>query len=234
MNQPDLGLKVSELRQQKGLTQEQLAELCEVSPRTIQRIESGEVDPRAYTLQCLGNALEFDFGEENTSNENLWLSILHLSSILSIPVLPLLLWSWKKNQSYKIDQAGTPGAQLPDHHDAFPLCRRLPAPIVPRRAYPGGPGNRACMGKYSDLHFLDHMPAIALDNHRDLLHIPGRGQCHAVTLRQADSLCIEHPVRKVSRSGILDPLVRDARLGCPDEPSSIQQRNADIMQWMMR
>ena len=48
MNQPDLGLKVAELRQQKGLTQEQLAELCEVSARTIQRIESGEVDPRAY------------------------------------------------------------------------------------------------------------------------------------------------------------------------------------------
>jgi len=47
MNQPDLGLKVIELRQQKGLTQEQLAELCEVSARTIQRIESGEVDPRA-------------------------------------------------------------------------------------------------------------------------------------------------------------------------------------------
>ena len=106
MNQPDLGLKVSELRQQKGLTQEQLAELCEVSPRTIQRIESGEVDPRAYTLQCLGEALEFDFGEENTSKENLWLAVLHLSSIFSIPILPLLLWSWKKNQSYKIDQQG--------------------------------------------------------------------------------------------------------------------------------
>jgi len=39
MNQPYLGLKVSELRQQKGLTQEQLAEKCEVSTRTIQRIE---------------------------------------------------------------------------------------------------------------------------------------------------------------------------------------------------
>src|SRR5512136_2778099 len=106
MNQPDLGVKVSELRQQKRLTQEQLAELCEVSPRTIQRIESGEVDPRAYTLQCLGKALEFDFGEENTTNENLWLAVLHLSSILSLPVLPLLLWSWKKNQSCKIDKQG--------------------------------------------------------------------------------------------------------------------------------
>src|SRR5512146_1950704 len=101
MNHPDLGLKVADLRQQKGLTQERLAELCEVSARTIQRIESGEVDPRAYTLHCLGEALEFDFG-----NENLWLTVLHLSSIFSIPIFPLLLWSWKKNQSYKIDQQG--------------------------------------------------------------------------------------------------------------------------------
>ena len=106
MNQPDLGLKVVELRQQKGLTQEQLAEQCEVSTRTIQRIESGDVDPRAYTLQCLSQALEFDFGVEGTANENLWLAILHLSSMLCIVVIPLLLWSWKKNQSNKIDQHG--------------------------------------------------------------------------------------------------------------------------------
>jgi transcriptional regulator with XRE-family HTH domain len=106
MNQPDLGLKVIELRQLKGLTQEQLAERCDVSARTIQRIESGEVDPRAYTLHCLGEALEFDFSEENTSNENLWLTILHISSIFCIVIIPLMLWSWKKNQSYKIDQHG--------------------------------------------------------------------------------------------------------------------------------
>jgi uncharacterized Tic20 family protein len=106
MNQPDLGLKVAELRQQKGLTQERLAELCEVSPRTIQRIESGEVDPRAYTLHCLGEALDFDFGVEEASNEHLWLTILHVSSMFCILIVPLLLWSWKKNQSYKIDQQG--------------------------------------------------------------------------------------------------------------------------------
>jgi len=106
MNQPDLGLKVAELRQQKGLTQEQLAALCEVSPRTIQRIESGEVDPRAYTMHCLRTALDFDFGEESTANENLWLSLLHLSSILCLLIVPLLLWTWKKNQSYKIDHQG--------------------------------------------------------------------------------------------------------------------------------
>lgn len=106
MNQPDLGLKVSELRQLKNLTQEQLAEKCEVSARTIQRIESGEVDPRAYTLQRLSEALEFDFEEPNPANENLWLTILHLSSAICMLVIPLLLWSWKKSCSLKIDIQG--------------------------------------------------------------------------------------------------------------------------------
>lgn len=106
MNQPDLGLKVTELRQMKGLTQEQLAEKCEVSARTIQRIESGEVDPRAYTLQCLSSALGFDFIEDNTSNENIWLVLMHLSNIIPLLIPPLLIWTWKKNQSHKIDKHG--------------------------------------------------------------------------------------------------------------------------------
>jgi len=106
MNQPDLGLKVTELRQSKGFTQEQLAEKCEVSPRTIQRIESGEVDPRAYTLQCLSNTLDFDFMEDNTRNENLWLVLMHLSNVIPLLIAPLLIWTWKKNQSYKIDKQG--------------------------------------------------------------------------------------------------------------------------------
>ena len=106
MKQPDLGLKVTDLRLQKGLTQEQLAEKCEVSARTIQRIESGEVDPRSYTLQCLSTALDFDFMEDNTGNENLWLVLLHLSSSIPLLIAPLLIWSWKKNVSYKIDRQG--------------------------------------------------------------------------------------------------------------------------------
>ncbi len=96
MNQPDLGLKVSELRQLKNLTQEQLAEKCEVSARTIQRIESGEVDPRAYTLQRLSEILGYDFELQNPANENLWLTILHLSSALVMLIVPLIIWSVKK------------------------------------------------------------------------------------------------------------------------------------------
>jgi uncharacterized Tic20 family protein/DNA-binding XRE family transcriptional regulator len=106
MNQPDLGHKVAELRQHKGLTQEQLAEKCEVNPRTIQRIESGEVDPRSYTLQCLSRELDFDFLRDDHKSDSLWLVVMHLSSILPLLILPLLLWSWKKNQSAKIDQQG--------------------------------------------------------------------------------------------------------------------------------
>jgi uncharacterized Tic20 family protein len=106
MNQPDLGLKISELRQQKGLTQEKLAEYCEVSTRTIQRIESGEVAPRSFTRNSLSNILEFDLGKENTNNQSLWLALLHMSSVVCIVFIPLLLWSWKKDQSYKIDQQG--------------------------------------------------------------------------------------------------------------------------------
>ena len=106
MKQPDIGQKVAELRQQKNITQEQLAEDCQVSVRTIQRIESGEVEPRAYTRNSLSKFLEFDFGQDNTENESFWLAALHLSSMFVIVLIPLLLWSWKKNQSYEIDRQG--------------------------------------------------------------------------------------------------------------------------------
>lgn len=106
MNQPDLGHKVAELRQLRGFTQEQLAEKCEVNTRTIQRIESGEVDPRSYTLQCLTRELEFDFLKDENRIDSLWLVVLHLSSIIPLLIVPLLLWSWKKDQNTKIDQQG--------------------------------------------------------------------------------------------------------------------------------
>lgn len=106
MNQPDLGLKIAELRQDKGLTQEQLAEDCEVSARTIQRIESGEVEPRSFTRNSLSNVLNYDFGAASLENENLWLAGLHLSSMFCIVFIPLIIWSWKKKQSYKIDKQG--------------------------------------------------------------------------------------------------------------------------------
>jgi len=61
MKQPALGLKISELRQSKGLTQEELVKRCNLSVRTLQRIEAGEVEPRGYTLKLISEALGYNF-----------------------------------------------------------------------------------------------------------------------------------------------------------------------------
>ena len=55
MNQPELGKKISELRKSKGLTQDELVIICNLSVRTLQRIESGEVTPRSYTVKAIFN-----------------------------------------------------------------------------------------------------------------------------------------------------------------------------------
>ena len=60
MKQPQLGKKIIELRLTKGLTQTELAEKCNLSLRTIQRIESTEVTPRSYTLKLIFKTLDFD------------------------------------------------------------------------------------------------------------------------------------------------------------------------------
>jgi transcriptional regulator with XRE-family HTH domain len=60
MKQPELGKKISELRKDKGLTQEELVDKCNISVRTLQRIESGEVTPRSYTVKTILAALEYD------------------------------------------------------------------------------------------------------------------------------------------------------------------------------
>lgn len=63
MKQPELGQKILELRKQKGLTQEELVEQCNINVRTIQRIEAGEVSPRSYTLKAILEVLGFDYEE---------------------------------------------------------------------------------------------------------------------------------------------------------------------------
>jgi len=60
MNQPELGKKIAELRKAKGLTQEELVAICNLNVRTLQRIESGEVTPRSYTIKIIFSALDFN------------------------------------------------------------------------------------------------------------------------------------------------------------------------------
>lgn len=63
MKQPILGKRIQELRKHQGITQEELVGLCNVSVRTIQRIEAGEVTPRPHTIKTILHAL----GEELSS-----------------------------------------------------------------------------------------------------------------------------------------------------------------------
>ena len=60
MRQPELGKKILELRKEKGLTQEELVEKCNISVRTLQRIETGEVTPRVFTIKTILAALDYD------------------------------------------------------------------------------------------------------------------------------------------------------------------------------
>ncbi len=105
----DTGKLIKELRIKKGMTQEELAEKTEVSTRTIQRIENGQVDPRSYTLQMIAKALEVDFSlftsnetdesDETEKQNNIWLGFLHLSGIVPLLFPTLLMWRTKKHKT---------------------------------------------------------------------------------------------------------------------------------------
>jgi transcriptional regulator with XRE-family HTH domain len=74
MNQPELGRKIAELRKAKGLTQDELVALCNLSVRTLQRIESGEVIPRSYTIKTIFSALDYNMYENNQPASDFLLS----------------------------------------------------------------------------------------------------------------------------------------------------------------
>ena len=104
----ETGKLIKELRIKKGMTQEELADKTEVSARTIQRIENGEVDPRAYTLQMIAKALEVDYNlfvgiepdeeqEIKHVNANNWLGLLHFSGIIPLIFPTVLIWYYKKD-----------------------------------------------------------------------------------------------------------------------------------------
>ena len=66
MEKLGFGTKLIEVRRAKGLTQDEVAEKSKITVRTIQRIESGLVTPRAFTIKIISETLGFDFFE--TSN----------------------------------------------------------------------------------------------------------------------------------------------------------------------
>jgi transcriptional regulator with XRE-family HTH domain len=69
MKQPELGKKILELRKAKGFTQEELVDKCNISVRTLQRIETGEVTPRSYTIKTILAALDDDLSAIQDTDE---------------------------------------------------------------------------------------------------------------------------------------------------------------------
>ena len=57
MEKQAFGKKLLEVRKAKGLTQEEVAEKCGITIRTIQRIESGLVEPRVYTIKIISETM---------------------------------------------------------------------------------------------------------------------------------------------------------------------------------
>lgn len=102
MKQPELGFKISELRNLNGITQKELSEACRMDIRTIQRIESGEVTPRATSLKLIAEALSCDIRtftdeqapDETVLSEKFLLAVLvagvvyMITAVLLSPVFP--------------------------------------------------------------------------------------------------------------------------------------------------
>lgn len=102
-----IGEKISNIRKQKGLTQEHLAESAKLNLRTIQRIENNETEPRGTTLQFICSALSIsteDIMDYRKVEDNQYLSFFHLSVLahlifpLGNVILPVILWQTKKDK----------------------------------------------------------------------------------------------------------------------------------------
>ncbi|RRJ90576.1 helix-turn-helix domain-containing protein [Paenimyroides tangerinum] len=110
-----IGIKISQIRNQKALSQEQLAELSKVNVRTIQRIENNETTPRGATLKLLCDALEITPDEIvnfDKIQDNSFIVWLHLSVLLGyvLPlgniIVPLILWIKNRNKIDCVDSQG--------------------------------------------------------------------------------------------------------------------------------
>jgi uncharacterized Tic20 family protein len=108
--------KIIHFRKLKGITQEMLSETTGLNVRTIQRIESGEVDPRSYTLKSIAEALGVNLEEllpGPTQHEINQIAILHITPvgfflfpILGNIVMPFIFWMMKREEINSINKHG--------------------------------------------------------------------------------------------------------------------------------
>lgn len=106
-------------RKLKGLTQQELSARTEVTVRTIQRIEKGEVKPHLQTINLLATALEIKVNDliplENPKDEAIqkkWLLLIHGTPLLGFVIpfcnvlFPLFLWIHKREDNPLYDNHG--------------------------------------------------------------------------------------------------------------------------------
>jgi transcriptional regulator with XRE-family HTH domain len=92
MTPQTLGRRISEIRNQKGMTQKELSEACNIDIRTIQRIEADEVVPRMSTLKLLATALEIEWDELSTIEEKPLLKSVSKELLLVCLLAGIINW----------------------------------------------------------------------------------------------------------------------------------------------
>ena len=115
MKNINLAKKIKELRTRIGFSQDELAETAKINLRTVQRIESGETEPRGDTLRRLALALNvtpddlIDWAEEEDANFLMFVNLSALSFII-FPLLgviiPMILWLTRKDKVKHLNQMG--------------------------------------------------------------------------------------------------------------------------------
>lgn len=86
---------VKDKRQFLGYTQKEVSEISNISLRSIQRIEKGEVMPRMHTLKLLANCLDFslDIINDTHSVSSKQFDKYKITLALSLIILPSLLFA---------------------------------------------------------------------------------------------------------------------------------------------
>jgi len=106
MNQHEIGKKVRELREEQGLSQEELASRCGIKLRIVQKTEDATISPRVAELKKIGDELNYKFQFDENDDAKFWLLTLHLSNFILIPIIPFLIWKKKKDEIPEVDKHG--------------------------------------------------------------------------------------------------------------------------------
>ncbi|GMN06130.1 hypothetical protein MTsPCn5_15190 [Croceitalea sp. MTPC5] len=119
MENQSIGKNLIYQRKLKGYSQEDLSAKTEVTVRTIQRIEKGDVNPHLQTVKLLATALDINVDEllnlENPKEEAIqkkWLLLLHGTPLLGFVLpfcnvlFPLFLWIHKREDNTLYDRHG--------------------------------------------------------------------------------------------------------------------------------